>query len=89
MVPREIDLEEKRVYVPTPMIQEPFFSLPVDAALKVPEIVMPVPSPVVAAPTIPDITVSTPIAILPIPIVSEGSEPVIQEPPEPTVGHEE
>ena len=25
MVPREIDLEEKRVYVPTPMIQEPFF----------------------------------------------------------------
>ena len=48
MVPREIDLEEKRVYVPTPMIQESFFSLPVDAAPKVPEIVMPVPSSVVA-----------------------------------------
>ena len=42
MVPREIDLEEKRVYVPTPMIQEPFFSLPVDAAPKVPKIVTPV-----------------------------------------------
>ena len=37
MVPREIDLEEKRVYVPTPMIQEPFFSLTVDDAPKVPE----------------------------------------------------
>ena len=57
MVPREIDLEEKRVYVPTPMIQEPFFSLPVDAAPKVPEIVTPAPSSVVVEPTIPDITV--------------------------------
>src|SRR6185503_8856084 len=57
MVPREIDLEEKRVYVPTPMIQEPFFSLPVDVAPNVPEIVMPVPSLVVVAPTIPVIMV--------------------------------
>ena len=32
MIPREIILEEKRVYVPTPMIQEPFFSLPVATA---------------------------------------------------------
>ena len=62
MVLREIDLEEKRVYVPTPIIQEPFFSLPVDAAPKVREIVTPVPSSVVAAPTIPVITVSTPVA---------------------------
>ena len=89
MVPREIDLEEKRVYVHTPMIQEPFFSLPVDAAPKVSEIVTPVPSSVVAAPTIPDITVTTPVATPPIPTVSEGSEPVIQEPPEPAIGHEE
>ena len=89
MVPREIDLEEKRVYVPTPMIQEPFFSLPIDAAPNVPEIVTPVPSSVVAAPTIPDITMSTPVATPPIPIMIEGSEPAIQEPPEPTVGHEE
>jgi hypothetical protein len=27
-VPREIRLEEKRVYVPTPMVAEPFFSVP-------------------------------------------------------------
>ena len=33
MVAREIDLEEKRVYASTPMIHEPFFSLPaVDAS---------------------------------------------------------
>ena len=32
MVAREIDLEEKRVYAPTLMIHEPFFSLPVVAA---------------------------------------------------------
>ena len=32
MVAREINFEEKRVYVPTPMVQEPFFSLPVVAA---------------------------------------------------------
>jgi hypothetical protein len=29
MVAREINLEEKRVHVPTPMVQEPFFTLPV------------------------------------------------------------
>jgi hypothetical protein len=32
MVAREIKLEEKRVYVPTLMVQELFFSLPVVAA---------------------------------------------------------
>ena len=32
MVAQEIDLEEKRVYAPTPMIHEPFFSLPAAAA---------------------------------------------------------
>jgi len=41
MVAREIDLEEKRVCVPTPMIEEPFFSLPVAAAPTIPDIVMP------------------------------------------------
>ena len=29
MVAQEISFEEKRVYVPTPMVQEPFFTLPV------------------------------------------------------------
>jgi len=32
MVARKIDLEEKRVFVPTPMTQEPYFSLPVIVA---------------------------------------------------------
>ena len=32
MVAREIDLEEKRVYAPNPMIHEPIFSLPAVAA---------------------------------------------------------
>jgi hypothetical protein len=31
-VSREINLEEKRVHAPTPMIQEPFFSIPAAAA---------------------------------------------------------
>jgi hypothetical protein len=29
---REIDLEEKRVYAPTPIIEEPYFSLPTDSS---------------------------------------------------------
>ena len=37
MVAREINLEVKRVYAPTPMIHEPIFSLPVVAALIVQE----------------------------------------------------
>ena len=32
MVARKIDLEEKRVFVPTPMTQEPYFSLPIVVA---------------------------------------------------------
>ena len=50
MVAREIDLEEKRVCVPTPMIEEPFFSLPVAAAPTIPDIVMP--TPVVSSPAV-------------------------------------
>ena len=51
MVPREIDLEEKWVYEPTPMIQEPFFSIPVAATPPVQNAGVPasvVSSPVVA-----------------------------------------
>ena len=43
MVAREIDLEEKRVYAPTPMIQEPFFTLPAVAAPTVQDTVVPAP----------------------------------------------
>jgi hypothetical protein len=40
MVAQKIDLEEKRVHAPNPMIQESFFSLPVVAALTIPEVVV-------------------------------------------------
>ena len=43
MVAREIDLEEKRVYAPTPMIHEPFFSLLAVAAPIVQDTVVPAP----------------------------------------------
>ena len=48
MVAREIDLEEKRVYAPTPIIHGPFFSLPAVAAPTVQDTV--VPAPVVISP---------------------------------------
>ena len=43
MVARKIDLEEKRVYAPTPMIHELFFSLPAVAAPIVQDTVVPAP----------------------------------------------
>ena len=39
----KIDVEDKRVYVPNPMIQEPFFSLPAIAAPLVQDTVMQAP----------------------------------------------
>ena len=38
IVARKIDLEEKRVHAPNPMIQEPFFALPVVPAPTIPEV---------------------------------------------------
>ena len=72
MVARENDLEEKRVYVLTPMIQEPIFSLPV-----------------VAAPTTPEVMVPATVVKLPVVTMSEYMEPVLQEPIELIVAHEE
>ena len=43
MVAREIDLDEKRMYAPTLMIHEPFFSLPAVAAPTVQDTVVPAP----------------------------------------------
>ena len=43
MVAREVDLEEKQVYAPTPIIHESFFSLPVVAAPIVQDTVVPAP----------------------------------------------
>ena len=43
MIAREIDLEEKWVYAPTPIIHEPFFSLPTVAAPTVQDTLVPAP----------------------------------------------
>jgi len=48
MVARKNDLEEERVFVPTPMSQDPYFSLPVVAAPIEQETA--VPTPVVSSP---------------------------------------
>ena len=48
MVAREINLEEKRVHVPTPMVQEPFFLLLAAAAPTVQDTI--VTAPVVSSP---------------------------------------
>jgi hypothetical protein len=50
MVAREIILEEKRVCVPTPIIQEPFFELHVLVAPTVRDTI--VPTPVVRSPVV-------------------------------------
>ena len=67
MVAREIDLEEKRVCVPTPMIEEPFFSLSVAAASS----------------TIPDSVMPTPVVSSPAMETNIDREPVLQDPTEP------
>ncbi|XP_066320479.1 uncharacterized protein [Miscanthus floridulus] len=43
MVAREIDLEEKQVYAPTPMVWEPFFELPAAATPTTQDVVVPAP----------------------------------------------
>jgi len=43
MVAREINLEENRVYMPTLMIQETFFSLPIVVAPTVQDTIMTIP----------------------------------------------
>jgi hypothetical protein len=48
MVAREISLEEKRIHVPTPMVEEPFFTLPVAVSPTVQDTA--VPTPVVSSP---------------------------------------
>jgi hypothetical protein len=72
MVVWKIDLAEKRVCAPNPMIQEPYFSLPV-----------------VPAPTAPEVVVQAPVATLLVAIMSEDLEPVLQDPIESTVAHED
>ena len=72
MVAREINFEEKRVYVPTPMVHEPFFSLPV-----------------AATPTVQDTVVTAPVVSSLMATINEHEEPILQDPIEPVVAHEE
>jgi hypothetical protein len=50
MVAWEINFEEKRVYIPTPIVQEPFFSLPVAVALTIQDTI--VIAPIVSSPVV-------------------------------------
>jgi len=61
-VAREISLEEKRVFVPTSMDEEPFFTLPIA---------------VVAASTVQDTVVPTTIISSPMVTMNEPEEPII------------
>jgi hypothetical protein len=54
------------------MIQEPFFSISVDAA-----------------PIVYDTAVTTPVISSPMATMNENDEPIIQDPIEPVVAHEE
>jgi hypothetical protein len=69
MVARKIDLEEKRVHAPNPMIQEPFFSLPVVPTPTNPEVA--VQAPIVTPPL-------TTICKDPEPVRQEPTEPVVE-----------
>lgn len=95
MVPREINLEEKRVYVPIPMVQEPFFLTPVVVTPTVQDTVVTAPavsSPVVPAattPTVQDTVVSAPVVSSHTTMTHEHEEPVLQDPIELVAAHEE
>jgi hypothetical protein len=71
-VVRKIDLEEKMVCPPNPIIQEPYFSLPV-----------------VPTPRAPEVVVQAPVVTPPVATMSEDLEPVLQDPIESTVAHED
>jgi hypothetical protein len=75
MIPREIRLEEKRVCVPTPMVAEPFFSVPAAVTPMTQDNVVAEP---VADSPIP--MAATPIVGSPMTEVDEELEPVFQEP---------
>jgi hypothetical protein len=81
MVPREIQLEEKRVCVPTPMVAEPFFSVPTAVTPMVQGNVVAKP---IADSPVP--MVATPIVGSPMAEVNEELEPIFQEP---ITNHEE
>jgi hypothetical protein len=80
-VPQEIRLEEKRVFVATPLVGEPFFSVPATA------------TPIVQGNVVVEFVVDSPISMAATPIVGspmteidEEEESVFQEP---IANHEE
>jgi hypothetical protein len=77
MVAREISLQEKRVHVPTPMVEELFFTLPVAVAPIVQDTI--VPTPVASSPVVTMNEHEEPVL----------EEPVLEEPIEPNIAHEE
>jgi hypothetical protein len=78
MVTRKIDLEEKWVHAPNPMIQEPFFLLPVVPASAIPEVA--VQAPVVTPPVTTRCEDSEPVRQEPTePFVEHERE--LQQPP--------
>jgi hypothetical protein len=74
-VPREIRLEEKRVCVPTPMVAEPFFSIPATITHIIQGNV--VIKPIVESPIS---MAATSIVGSPMTEINEEEEPVFQEP---------
>ena len=72
MVVQEISFKEKRVDVPTPMVQEPFFTLSI-----------------VVVPIVQDTIVIAPVDSSPVATMNEYEKPVLQDPVEPIVTHEE
>jgi hypothetical protein len=74
-VPREIRLEEKRVCVPSPMVAEPFFSVPAAVTPMTQGSV--VAEPVADSPVL---MAATPIVGSAMTEVDEELEPVFQEP---------
>jgi hypothetical protein len=90
MVYQEIRLEEKRVYVPTPTVQELFFSIPVDVTLIVQDNV--VATPIVCSPVT---MVATHVASSSMVEIDKEEEPFAtheeeqQQPPMQDVPHDE
>ena len=83
MVARKIDLEEKQVFVPTPMTQNPYFSLPVLVAPIAQGTA--VPMPVVSSPDVVANGNEEPVSQDPIELVAtdegEQQQPLVQEMP--------
>jgi hypothetical protein len=77
MVAREISLQEKRVHVPTLMVEEPFFTLSVVVAPTVQDTIVPTPM------------TSSLVVIINEHEEPVLEKPILEEPIEPNVAHEE